>query len=351
MPSQVRDVRPFLGLAPAEELLKAFRLTVSPGSSPPQVLEPGDSFVQEMSTYLTTQVVLSADASLLSVSEPSGDNASEPSLAEHLDRAAESAGLASDDLVFVVLVTSPRLRLAEVVETVALGDAERFIDGVSLTSGPDRPDPMRAPFGGCSVSVALCLDAALDASVPLRPWRRGTWLARSEFRLSTSEGTTGFTPIPLSDEDRKRMGLPAGTVRYVEIDSPLVDSTEAGDLRLWVDEDLLALLAKYPTTAAAMNLQRQLFLDAVQAILLRAVQDDSFNDLGESELEGTLLGRVLVAAGGSSSKGAKQGDLSEPLQLLKANPAMVLARIENRVGKLKDGMKQALVVDDPEEAE
>src|SRR5690606_15842814 len=144
--------------------------------------------------------------------------------------------------------------------------------------------------------VSFCL-ADEQPPRPLRPRRRGTWLGRVRFKLSTQLGELGFTPRRLTSEKRAELDLPDTTIRYVEVDPTALLDEELDDaIDLYVDETILAYLGQAPDSASARSFQRQLFVDVVSAVVRAAPKVEGFDTLELAQMEESILFRIVDAA-------------------------------------------------------
>lgn len=212
---------------------------------------------------------------------------------------AEGAGADGFDrsaLALLVTAATPYLKITNIVHHAPCANLDAMSRVVVLTE-PNRPDAFCAPHHGATVNVYLLLDRALEP-LPLRPWRRGTWLARETFKISTEQSQRLFHPKPLDDEMRKELGLPRKTMRYVRMDDvdPL-QPYDAGALDLYVDRELLDDLSARPRSPVSQAMQLQLAQDVIGTIVHAAaaresdLKDRTWTDLGDS-----LLARVLRIA-------------------------------------------------------
>jgi hypothetical protein len=333
MPSKAVDRRPFANLEDLQEIFDAITLEVSnAGGGEPVVLSNQMSYTPEPSAYLTSSCVLKL------AQDDLPERLRDPeAFVDNVRGALETAGFADDDVVFRVTGMTRRLRLSAPLKETTVAQMGELISGIELARGTERPEVLQAPFGGCDLSVEVLLSSEAAERVPLRPWRRGTWLARTTFRLGTAAGTIGFTPLALTDEHRARLELPLGTVRFVELGIDVLDKpTGSEDIILWVDPDLLSTLAAYPKSVVADNLQRQMLVDAVTSIVFLAARSEAVKEAPESKVRDTLLGRVLEMAGAGGE------DLSEPLELLRTKPEVLIATIEARQDGILKGLRKAL---------
>ena len=245
-----------------------------------------------------------------------------------LVESAAADGFDPPALALLVTAATPYLKITNVVYQESCMNLDAMPRVVALTE-PDRPEVFCAPHHGATVHVFLLLARALEP-MPLRPWRRGTWLARETFRIATEESQRLFHPKPLDDETRKEFGLPRKTMRYVRMDD--VDPLEPYDgeaLDLYVDRELLDDLSARPRSPVSQATQLQLAQDVIAAVVHAAAARGSdlkgrtWTDLGES-----LLARVLRIA---AKAGVSQEQL---LREVTDEPAKVIAYAESALDVL-----------------
>ena len=239
-----------------------------------------------------------------------------------LAEGAAADGFDRSALALLVTAATPYLKITNIVHQASCANLDAMARVVALTE-PDRPEAFCAPRHGATVDVFLLLVRTLEP-LPLRPWRRGTWLARATFKIATEQAQRLFHPKPLDDETRQRLGLPRKTMRYVSMDDvdPL-ESYDAQALDLYVDRELLDDLSARPRSPVSQAMQLQLAQDVITAIVHAAAARESklrgqtWSDLGDS-----LLARALRIA---AKAGASREQL---LRDVTADPAKVIAHAE-----------------------
>ena len=250
------------------------------------------------------------------------DDESFAAFRETLAEGAVADGYERSALALLVIAATPYLKITNVVHQASCASLDTMSRVVALTE-PDRPEALCAPHHGATVDIFVLLARALEPR-PLRPWRRGTWLARETFTIATEQAQRLFHPKPLDDETRKQLGLPRKTMRYVRMDVDPLESHDAGALDFYVDRELLDDLSARSRSPVSQAMQLQLAHDVVAAIVHAAAARESdlkgrtWTDLGDS-----LLARVLRIA-------AKAGPATEE-QLLRdvtGDPAKVTAYAE-----------------------
>lgn len=324
MSSEERIIRPFLGIDRVQSALNGLRLLVGD-----DVLEPDES------RELLPHEFLNSRVSLLLAPTPEDLKQMATRLADGIDE----MGLETSSVELLVILSSPRLKIADPVLRVALDGLDSAEIRQPLATGTHRPRALRAQFGGCVVEAYAIL-AENRRQELLRPWRKGTWLARCRFALRTDTGSSGFVPIAMTNGDRERLRIPRDAIRFVELeDSALASGVGDEALRLFVDEGLLAQLAAEPASTSAKTFQRQLFLDAVSAIVLSASRETTLATVTMAEIEESLLGRLIVKMAGrqtGENEAARRSRQEDHLALVRNEPDIFLARVEALVSPKKD---------------
>ena len=253
-------------------------------------------------------------------------------------KSAISEGLENlgiDDLSAVSLLitaSSSYLSFTEIIFDHPVSVLERLPIKVNLTN--PRPKALSTGFHGGVIIVYLLLTRNIERHV-LRPWRKGTWLARARFRLSRSQ-TRLFRLTPLSDEQRMRLGLPQDVARYLDMSDhdPMQNYDKSSPPIFYVDEELLAKLDAQPNSKISRYLQIQLVQDFILGVITSpAVQGEGSTDLDWEDLSGSLLGRILnFVASPRASANTKMALFEE----IRNNPSLVAARVEDVIGLRKE---------------
>jgi hypothetical protein len=254
------------------------------------------------------------------------------------DPAMYELGIGVDDLEFVVYLTSPFLKIVDIVLRVPLRNLIELGPSV-VVSGDPRHDALQSPNAGCEVIAMICLGVSKPKAA-LKPWRRGTWLSVTTFAIGTERSLSSFSPRPLSPAKKTELRLPQSTARYIRIvSSPLDVATTEEDVEMWIDSGLLARMSSMPKSKGSMALQRQLFVDAVSAIVSAAHRSDYDNDMPElatviwPDIEKSLLGRVIAAlAPGDRDEVKRDSIRADYLELMKRDPSCFIAYAEDHCG-------------------
>lgn len=245
---------------------------------------------------------------------------------------ATQSKIAATDLGLVVVASSRYLRIADICLQVPLDKC----DGLARTASfaECRPRALRASTSGATVTAYIVLLQEQERS-DLKPWRRGTWLARTVFQVAlTKTEDSIFQPTPLDDDARKQYGLPANTVRYFHNDDADPFTADGGQPQLFVDQDLLARLHSEAGSARSKALQAQLVCDFVNGIVREAAARARESEDGWmwSDVEDSLIGRVIhLAMGGRAST----DQYEDALQLVRTDPGKLMALVEHAVGLQK----------------
>lgn len=255
--------------------------------------------------------------------------------------AVEATGLAVEDAALVLVTSSSRLKLAEVAWRKSVKDLATGQRYETIATANARPESLCAPFGGCLAELFVVLDRELTPQ-PLRPHRRGTWLARTSYKIVTDLGEIGFTPLPLTAEERERLELGEDTLRFVEVESAINPERADDALSVYVDEDVLAELAVHVTTPGAKSFQMQLFLDAMFVVVFTASAELKENPgVSFAQAEDSLLGRLVSKM--SERNGEVDRDLAERYwRETKDHPARVSAHVEAWVPDFRKKLSAAL---------
>ena len=230
-------------------------------------------------------------------------------------------------LALVVVAATPYLKITNLAHHVSCADLDS-LERVAVLTEPERPDALCAPHHGARVEVFLLLARALEPR-PLRPWRRGTWLARETFTIATEQSQRLFHPKPLDDETRKKLGLPSKTMRYVQLDVDPLESYDDGAIDLYVDRDLLDDLSARARSPVSQAMQLQLAHDVIAAIVHAAsARESDLQGRTWRDFDDSLLARVLRIA---ARAGASHEQL---LRDVTADPAKVIAYAEAAIDML-----------------
>ena len=216
-----------------------------------------------------------------------------------LVQGAVDTGLDKSLLCLAVTVRSGYLKTCDLVWVCSLDDLsglERRVDIGERAPG-SRWDAFRAETHGAEVDIYVARRRGAGAPSRRRPSRKGAWLAHVSFRIRCESDSELFKPQPLDDTSRRDLGLPAKTMRFVDIDNgesvtdPLHESSVP---ILWVDEQLLSDLDAHAATPLAQHLQRQLAIDFIASVVFEFSRL-SPEEMSSSydEIRDSLIGRIV----------------------------------------------------------
>lgn len=272
-----------------------------------------------------------------------GDDASFDRFRSGLRSSLAQMGIPKESVGLLVTARTAYLQRTETLLHCSLGDLDSLERVADLTS-PRRPIAFRTLLTkSVRVEVHLLLASAVpkDSGRPLRPWRKGTWLAHTRFRLRSEAVVAFFQPIPLTPAKRRELGLGAGVVRFLDLQHCefLEDHDPDNQPTLYLDHTVLKRLAANPRTPAATCYQTDLAAWLLTGLLAQASsesemwQDDAWSDLRE-----TLLGRLVAAVIGRRGPQARERLLED---LRRGRLERVAAAAEDSV-QLKDAVRKAL---------
>jgi hypothetical protein len=322
--TQTRTVRPFVGLDPLQRILSSnAHLLVGTDR-----LEDDETLIVNADSFLIRPIAieLALDDDLYDVVKLG------------LVGQARALGFEPGQLELVVVATSPYLKIAEILLRCPFDCLDGHPRVFPLAEG-SRPRAFSSPRSGCTVDLYVVLADQVERR-PLRPWRRGTWLARTSYAIASELAPVGFTPRPLSDEVRDHYGIAPDAVRFItfeEDESPLDPGTSEGALLMYVDTDVLARLAAGANKAASELFQLQLFLDAVVVILEVARADERFESMVLSDLDDSLFGRMIDGFSRNAKQTSEEREAvaNGLLSLAKESPDVFMTHVEHAIGLRK----------------
>jgi hypothetical protein len=260
----------------------------------------------------------------------------ESSFAELATATRDAATIYGEDGVrLVVVVGSSYLKIVDVVVEMPLDALERV---VQVTNGtPARA--FRAVHHGCDIEAFLLLGHVLEEQ-PLQAWRKGTWLSRARFELRTGLDGVGFNVLPLTDDERARIGLPSKTLRYVALEDSPLQVSATSTVNLYVDSELLARLKREPRKNWAKAFTDQLATDVLSAIALRALADPDVREADWTGVSETLLGGLIEMIDGrpTGDEAETTNNRQRLLEELRERPHRFLALIEGAC-EMRDSAK------------
>jgi len=332
MATENRDVRPFRDLPDVQEWLELhLRLVVqSATSTETWEMEPGSTLRLDPKTLMTADLQLKI-----------GEVVPVHGIANLAKKFADELGAKDHSIMSIVLYGSSRfLRFTDEIARWSFDDLSVFRNGYTLNpEGEPRPRSLQLAHNGVVFDLAVVLNRELKPK-PGLPHRLGTWLARIRFVLANPAEGIGFTPIPLTEEKRKELGLSKQTATYARENPYQPDLLTAIMLddfvEYYVDERLLARMSAYPRHDQSALLQTQIFLAAVEFVVMEFQRVDSLDEIQLSDVNEGLIGKILRIVSDETD-----GDLRRWLEILKSKPADFLAAAEastEYLQRLEDSM-------------
>lgn len=329
MSSEHRVVRPYAGVDEVQDLLATVHLEFGE-----RVLEDGQRVNASPIQYLTEPLTLSLAT----------DDDLHHQFRQDLTEAVEGMKLDCADVEMVAVLESARLKISDIVWRASVKDLNSHGRRIALARATDRPRALQAPFGGCRAKLYVVL-ANENPPSPLRPFRKGTWLARCTYVISTDLGEIGFTPQELTDEIREQYGLLPDTLRFVVVESPLDENAGDDAVTVYVDTDVLARLNANTMTPGSQLIQRQLFLDAMTTAIYVASKELETTPVSYGDARESLLGRLI---GRMSQSGS---DVDEELaarhwRMAQKDPHLLVARLEGWMPGFRKALLDSVGLDE-----
>jgi len=217
-------------------------------------------------------------------------------------------------------------------DSLGARDNPESVDRVAPLSPTERPTALRTGFHGAVVEAYVLLLRQLPRR-PLQPRRKGTWLARANFRIDVDRGAELFRLTPLDSDKRTELGIPTKAVRYVDLeDQDLLEAFgHSPPPPFYVDEEFLAHLGARHSSPAGVALQGQLVHDFIAAVVWHSAANAAELELETrswDDIEDSLLGRVLRFAAGPGASGEDKQML---LTTIQRRPEQILARAEHAI--------------------
>jgi hypothetical protein len=330
--SELHEIRPYAGVDDIQDALCVVKL------------EFGDALIENRGRSTVSGRAYLRERVGLRIGETQEDS---KLFVKHLKATVEQADLDPAQCELVVLASTSRLKISDIVWRSRISELNDLGPLIKIAVGEERPRALQTPFGTFSINVYVVL-AEQTAPRPLRPWRKGTWLAKAEFVVTTGLAEISFSPIPLDAETRERLALPPASVRYVLVTEPLNPDPPWDALQLFVDAELLSSLAENPHTVGARAFQRQLFVDAMTALVYKASSqlNTHHEPIDLEDLEGSLLWNVLRRTVGAAPDGLVSRDERNAMNLLlhtlSDEPAKVAAVVETSIPDLWKSLNSSI---------
>jgi hypothetical protein len=339
--SEFRTLRPYENVDAVQELME--QLVLVYGEREP-IISGATRFIEE-GAYVNAIPELR----WLLLSEEDGAKPEQEiwdSFHRRLKASVEKTGIETDDALVIITASTSYLKIAETIWSGTLQEfrsASKNGDQIGLKlDGDPRPGPFQTPKGGCRVEVSVILAKQLHKASG-KPWRKGTWLGRAKFDVRTEKGEIGFTPKPMDDALREKLGLPRGTLRYVEMPSTLDPSEGAVEITAYVDVDLLNDLQNNPRLDGALAFQYQIALDVTRVLVAKANRELAVLKVSSpSEIADSLCARLIEAAARTGRGDRDREREALFFNYIKNEPDRYLAYEEARLTKLKSILQKSM---------
>jgi hypothetical protein len=322
MSSEIRVIRPFRAFHRVEALLRErAELVATDGSDPVGV---GEVMFLDPSSFISAGVQLTLAPDRESLQE----------LRDTFKEERQQVFGARENVTLVVMLSTPRLRYADIVANVSLRESSSIPQRIDLAPRLEldhtRPRALRTPRGGCFVDVLLLVDEELDKA-PLKPWRKGSWLAKVRFKIRSQIHDAGFQPIPLDDALRGSLELGEGVQQYATLRDGVTSVGRAQTLdsvmEFYVDEGTLEFVSATPRGPLETHLQTRFVLDAVAFFAGEARNDSELVDYEPEAWAGTVVDDLARLASGEARP--TTDDLISMVDLLRTKPHDFIARLED----------------------
>ena len=232
----------------------------------------------------------------------------------------------------MVIASSIYWKTAEKLWSASLGEFAALDDPtVTLAGRHDRAHSFALPSKTLRIEAGCLLSKTIEKR-PLRPFRKGTWLAKTSYRVNTGQDFEGFEPKPLDAPARRQLKIDEyeGTQRFMDVEADPTDpETSDEDLGLYVNELTLKSLEENPNTLGTKLMQRILGMDMARAIIYRASDALYENSKSMGDIKNSIFDKVLDAFS-QDDDGAVDQDVKEKLfASVKATPEIFVACVED----------------------
>ena len=340
--SEFRTLRPYENVDAVQELMEQLALVYGD----PEPMFSGATRPIEAGAYVNAIPELR----WLPLNEEDGAKPEQEiwdSFHRRLKARVKKTGVETDDALVIITASTSYLKIAETIWSGTLQEfrsASKNGDQIGLKlDGDPRPGPFQTPKGGCTVEVSVILAKQLHKASG-KPWRKGTWLGRAKFNVRTDKGEIGFTPKPMDDALRDKLGLPRGTLRYVEMPGTLDPSEGPVEITAYIDVDLLNDLQNNPGLDGALAFQHQIALDVTRVLIAKANRelDERQEVSSPSEIADSLCARLIEAAARTGRGDRDREREALFFQYIKTEPERYLAYEEARLTKLKSILQKSM---------
>ena len=208
---------------------------------------------------------------------------------ERLNHLVTAVGLKTADFQFRVLVDHLLLARREVVASISLDGLNGF-NSWTLSTDLDALGSAR----GYDIRLIAYLEKDRKTKAGLRA-APGMWILTHKFEIRPTAAQFRFAPHPLTKDVRSSLGIPRDTLSHTQLSGNVLDCDSLADITdVFIDEEVLELLAESPNSAASISFQVMFATQVLTAIVNEVVVQ--LHDSGESHLidvEQTSAGRLI----------------------------------------------------------
>ena len=260
------------------------------------------------------------------------DNAEIKSIINAWKQYAREIGDPSGEVLSIVLYgSSSYLKFTEELYRWDIKNINSLKEGILIAeAGKERPRSARTAHHGAKYEIVMVLTEELEPESGL-PWRKGSWIARCEFTLGSPLEGFGFNPLPLDKEKRRELGIGDEVFKYPRrnpYNGELLESETLDDfVEFYVDSESLARLSAAPRHPQSALIQTEIFLSAIEYVVLSASRNPDFQEITLNDLSGSLLDKLLRQVSVE-----KKPEMEKWLNVIKNSPEKFISKFEDFTG-------------------
>jgi hypothetical protein len=205
---------------------------------------------------------------------------------------------------------------------------------VTLAGRNERPRSLAFPSRKLRIEACCSLAKTIEKR-PLRPFRKGTWLAQTVHHVGTGQDFDGFEPKPLDAATRSALGIKKyqKTQRFMDVKpDPTDPATTEHDFGLYVDEETLRHLEENSRTSGSSLVQRILAMGMASALIYRASEFINQENKSMGDIQNSVFDSVLDAFCRDEKGAVSEDDKEKLFANVKATPEIFVALVEDKLG-------------------
>lgn len=318
MAREERSSRPYKNLRPCQEAFEKTTLHVGD-----VVLEDGASTRLTEREFLNEPFVIKFGKTEEDFNE----------LVLALKHAADVHKISHDQLKVMVVTYSTFWKISESLFCKGLDEFSLSDSTVTVATRTKRDRSLGFPSSQLRIEAYCVLSETIDKQ-PLSPYRAGTWLTKTTYKLSTDQSFTGFQPRMLDDAARKKFGLEDSPMvqRYMDVEADPTDpASSEEDFGLYVDETLLQTLLDNSRTSGTSIIQRLLGMNIARALIYRAASALNEDTKSLDDIQSSIFDKVLDAFSRDKNGKVKREDKERLFDTVKKRPELFVAIVEDRL--------------------